>query len=60
MPLPCHKNIVLCTGGWAFKFTPLFGKICADLVNQGDTDIDIREFSILRDAVIQPNKRKIA
>jgi len=56
--VPYHKNIVLCTGGWAFKFTPLFGKICADLVNQGETDVDIREFSILRDAIIQPNERK--
>ncbi|MFZ4831860.1 NAD(P)/FAD-dependent oxidoreductase [Rouxiella sp. Mn2063] len=30
----CHggENLVISAGGWAFKFTPLMGKICADLL----------------------------
>lgn len=43
-----HKNIVLCMGGWAYKFIPLYGKICADLAIHGETTYDIAELSILR------------
>lgn len=28
---PHYQNVVVCAAGWAFKFAPLFGKICADL-----------------------------
>lgn len=31
----CHggENVVISAGGWAFKFTPLMGQICADLLS---------------------------
>lgn len=51
-----NKNVVLCTAGWAFKFAPLFGKICCDLAVHGVTDEDISELSIERPGVlISPN-----
>ena len=52
-----HKNIVLFSGGWAYKFIPLFGKICADLAIYGETKYDYSEFSILRKNIIQQNER---
>jgi len=58
--VPYHKNIVLCTGGWAFKFAPLFGKICADLVSHGETQWDIREFSVERKNMIKEKARRVA
>ncbi len=48
-----HKNIVLFTGGWAFKFVPLFGKICAQLAVDGATEYDISELSVNRDGIIR-------
>jgi len=37
-----HNNVVLCTGGWAMKFVPLFGRILADLAVDGSApDYDI-------------------
>jgi len=39
-----HGNVVLCTGGWAMKFVPLFGRILADLALNGQApDYDINE-----------------
>lgn len=32
-----HKNVVVFTAGWAFKFTPLLGKILAQLAFDGET-----------------------
>ncbi|AXU94580.1 MAG TPA: FAD-dependent oxidoreductase [Erwinia persicina] len=31
----CHggENVVVSAGGWAFKFTPLMGQVCADLLS---------------------------
>ncbi|PIZ05176.1 MAG: hypothetical protein COY58_00550 [Gammaproteobacteria bacterium CG_4_10_14_0_8_um_filter_38_16] len=51
--VPYHKNVVICTGGWAFKFVPLFGKICAELAVYGETEIKIDEFSISRPNIIK-------
>ena len=48
-----HKNIVFFFGGWAYKFIPLFGKICAELAIDGGTDHDISELSIMRDGLIK-------
>ena len=37
-----NNNIVICTGGWAMKFVPLFGRIVADLALDGAApDYDI-------------------
>ena len=33
-----NKRIVLCTGGWAMKFVPSFGKILVDLALDGNTE----------------------
>ncbi|RDI37590.1 FAD-dependent oxidoreductase [Aquicella lusitana] len=51
--VPHHQNIVLFTGGWAFKFVPLFGKMCADLAVNGGTEHDISELAINRKGVIK-------
>ncbi len=51
--VPYHKNVVLFTGGWAFKFIPLFGKVCAELAVYGETSHDISEFSIYRKGIIK-------
>lgn len=51
--VPHHRNIILCTGGWAFKFTPIFGKICADLAIEGETSFNVEEFSISRPGLIK-------
>ncbi len=51
--VPYHKNVVICAGGWAFKFAPLFGKICAELAIEGGTNYPIAELSILRENLIK-------
>lgn len=51
--VPYHKNIVLFTGGWAFKFIPLFGKICAELAMEGGSDENISELSIHRKGILK-------
>jgi len=48
-----NKNIVLFTGGWAFKYAPLFGKICSDLAFEGGSSHDISELSVLREGIIK-------
>lgn len=48
-----HKNIVMCFGGWAYKFVPLFGKICAELAINEDTKYDISELSMQRKGIIR-------
>ena len=35
------ENVVVAVGGWAFKFVPLFGRICADLAQTGATPYSI-------------------
>ncbi|WJV54752.1 FAD-dependent oxidoreductase [Prodigiosinella aquatilis] len=39
----CHggENVVVSAGGWAFKFTPLMGQICADLLSGNTPRWDI-------------------
>lgn len=48
-----NHNIVLCLGGWSFKFAPLFGKACSDLVLTGSAEFSTKTFSILRDGIIK-------
>lgn len=42
--VPHHKNIVVCTTGWAGKFVPLMGRILSDLALDGRTPFDISHF----------------
>ncbi len=44
--IPGSRNIVIFAGGWAYKFVPLLGRICADLALQGRTQFDISPFQI--------------
>lgn len=44
--VPHGDNIVVFAGGWAFKFVPLVGRICADLALHGRTAYDISHFAI--------------
>lgn len=48
-----NKNIVLFTGGWAFKYAPLFGKICAQMAVEGGTEQPIADMAITRPGIIQ-------
>ena len=41
-----NRNVVIFAGGWAFKYVPLLGKICADLALHGHTSFDISHFQI--------------
>ena len=52
--VPGHPNVAIFSGnsGRGFKFTPLFGRILADLVATGQTYYDISPFSIARPGVI--------
>ena len=52
--LPGHPNVAIFSGdsGRGFKFTPLFGRILADLATTGQTWYDISPFSITRPGVI--------
>lgn len=47
-----NQNVILCAGGWAFKFAPLFGKVCAELAIHGKTSFNIDEFTINRKGLI--------
>ncbi|RUS32719.1 hypothetical protein BC938DRAFT_474505 [Jimgerdemannia flammicorona] len=49
-----HKNIIIFTAGWAFKFIPLFGHILADLALDGSTSYNIRSMCIDRQNVLKP------
>jgi glycine/D-amino acid oxidase-like deaminating enzyme len=50
LPSECefNRNVVVCTGGWAFKFAPLFGRLCVDLALGRPVEADISEFAITR------------
>ncbi|NTX57012.1 FAD-dependent oxidoreductase [Myxococcus sp. CA039A] len=54
--LPGHPDILLFTGdtGQAFKFTPLLGKILAELALTGVTQFNIQPFSIQRPGILRP------
>jgi sarcosine oxidase / L-pipecolate oxidase len=43
-----HQNVVVCAAGWAFKFAPLFGRLCADLALEREFEEDIESLSISR------------
>lgn len=51
--IPNNKNVVVCCAGWAFKFAPLFGKLCANLAFEQKVAHDINEFSIERPRVLK-------
>ncbi|HSY15098.1 MAG TPA: FAD-dependent oxidoreductase [Jatrophihabitantaceae bacterium] len=55
LPSTCqnNRNIVVCAAGWAFKFAPLFGDICARLALGLPVSDDISEFSISRPSVLR-------
>lgn len=44
--VPNNKNVVLCTGGWAFKFAPLFGKLCAELALEQEPTVQLGDLSV--------------
>ena len=44
--VPNYNNVVIFSAGWAFKYVPLIGRICADLVLYGRTSYDITPFKI--------------
>ncbi|SHF54089.1 sarcosine oxidase [Cnuella takakiae] len=57
-----NKNILAFSSGWAFKFVPLLGKICADLLIDGQTQYDISHFNFndkFKDERFQINKRRL-
>ena len=58
--VPHHKNIVIHTAGWSFKFTPMIGKICTELAFEGKTEYDISHFSINRPQVLIPKTKQEA
>jgi sarcosine oxidase/L-pipecolate oxidase len=49
-----HRNVVLFTAGWGFKFVPLIGRILGELVLKGETSYDISRFAITRPGVLSP------
>ena len=50
--IPTHRNVVVFTGGWGFKFVPLIGLILKQLLFDGGTPYDISHFKITRCGVI--------
>lgn len=38
------ENILHFSSGWAFKFVPILGKICSELLSKGETSFDISHF----------------
>lgn len=47
-----NRNIIICAAGWAYKFAPLFGKICSELAIENESSEKIEDFSINRKNVI--------
>lgn len=43
-----RENITICAAGWAFKFAPLFGDICARMALGEHVSEDLSEFSLMR------------
>lgn len=50
--IPGNKDIVICASGWAFKFVPILGKICAELAMEGKTAHDISHYAATRSGVL--------
>ncbi|CAG8766734.1 16105_t:CDS:2 [Gigaspora margarita] len=53
---PAHKNIIIFTAGWAFKFVPLLGKCLSQLAINGCTEYDISNYNIDREGVLKDDK----
>ena len=52
-----HDNVVVCTGGWAMKFVPLFGRIISDLIETGKApNYKIEDMRWNRGITIDQNK----
>ena len=56
---PGHKNVVIFTAGWAFKFAPLLGKILTELTFDGKTSHNISNFKITRPGVLKADFAKL-
>ena len=60
-----HKNIVLYTAGWGFKFVPWLGKVLAEMATDPNLPLELQlelaPFSIERDGVLsyQDNKKSL-
>ena len=51
--IPKHRNVVVFTGGWGFKFVPLLGRILKQMLfDRRGTQYDISHFKITRPGVI--------
>jgi sarcosine oxidase len=51
-PLPGHPDVLVGLGSaHAFKFAPWFGRVLADLVTSGETDVEISAFDPARPAL---------
>lgn len=46
--IPHGEHLAVCVGGWAFKFVPLFGKACVDLVVDGYSAHALPPFALRR------------
>jgi len=44
--IPNREDIIVFATGWAAKFTPLVGRILADLAIDGKTSFDIKPFQV--------------
>jgi sarcosine oxidase/L-pipecolate oxidase len=51
--LPGHDNVSIFTAGWAFKLTPLIGRVLAELALDGTSQYDISQFKITRPGVLK-------
>jgi hypothetical protein len=49
---PAHKNVIIFTAGWAFKFVPLLGKCLSQLAIDGQTEYSITDYSINRPGIL--------
>jgi sarcosine oxidase len=47
--VPHGDRLVVCAGGWAFKFVPLFGRACADLALDGHSRYALDRFALVPD-----------
>ena len=52
--IPDHRNVVVFTGGWAFKFVPLIGLILKQMLfDEVGTSYDVSHFKIDRPGVME-------
>ena len=55
--VPYGENLVVCAGGWAFKFVPLFGQACIELAVDGRSEHALERFALTADAVMGVESR---